>query len=422
VLLATEECGRGVDEPGVACVINFEVPRDLATYTQRVGRAGRFGRAGTAITIVSADEDVRLLKSLPFAVPLLDVDHMRHLPGSGSVAVVPPPPPTKPLEVATELATHTLPQPQPVPMPVPMPALAVPERAPIAEPALRGVENDSAEMSLLRETVAQLRCAVEDLRAELRATAEAAEKAADRRAVEIQAAVQQGVLLAMAAFRQELMHTITSPLDVQEAKEEPVSSAASSSPLDGGKDVGRDDGATGAISFGDEDELEAINSSPCQAVPSPGPGTGTVLPSGSCELEHAAKPSQQLAFADASADAAWVQVAAQKKSIAVALKSAPVKPYSQANVQESKPRAKAAMKATKAHAKASVRVADLKGGEVFSAVVVSATLHASFLDFNADQQGYLRAGHNGNPAIGAHVRVRVIRIPADGKKVVFELA
>ena len=88
VLVASDECSRGIDVPGVACVINFEVPRDETVYTQRVGRAGRFGKSGTAITLVGpGGKNFRwLVEGLGFDLPHLPAN-CQQLPGYGEVSL-----------------------------------------------------------------------------------------------------------------------------------------------------------------------------------------------------------------------------------------------------------------------------------------------------------------------------------------------
>jgi superfamily II DNA/RNA helicase len=58
-LLATDVASRGLDVRGVTHVINCGVPREVSTYTHRIGRTGRAGRQGHAITIVAPAEQRR---------------------------------------------------------------------------------------------------------------------------------------------------------------------------------------------------------------------------------------------------------------------------------------------------------------------------------------------------------------------------
>jgi hypothetical protein len=90
VLLATDICGRGIDVPGVACVINVELPLSATNYAQRVGRAGRAGRAGTAITMFddSEENDLKVfVRNLPHGLDPLPED-MSRLPGGAGANTV----------------------------------------------------------------------------------------------------------------------------------------------------------------------------------------------------------------------------------------------------------------------------------------------------------------------------------------------
>ncbi|MBP2622472.1 ATP-dependent helicase [Streptococcus oricebi] len=62
LLLATDLVARGIDIDSLECVINYEVPRDLETYTHRSGRTGRMGKEGTVITLISQAQDLKDLK------------------------------------------------------------------------------------------------------------------------------------------------------------------------------------------------------------------------------------------------------------------------------------------------------------------------------------------------------------------------
>lgn len=73
--MATDVVGRGLDVKGVKAVINYDMPKDIQTYTHRIGRrmslvfiiaSGRTGRAGAkglAISLVT-EEDSHLFYDL----------------------------------------------------------------------------------------------------------------------------------------------------------------------------------------------------------------------------------------------------------------------------------------------------------------------------------------------------------------------
>jgi len=62
LLIATDVAARGLDVPGVAWVINYDVARDVDAHVHRVGRTGRAGRRGQAVTFLVSNEphDARL--------------------------------------------------------------------------------------------------------------------------------------------------------------------------------------------------------------------------------------------------------------------------------------------------------------------------------------------------------------------------
>jgi ATP-dependent RNA helicase DDX47/RRP3 len=53
VLVATDVAARGIDVPGIKCVLNYDVPEYTKDYVHRVGRTARAGASGIAITLVS---------------------------------------------------------------------------------------------------------------------------------------------------------------------------------------------------------------------------------------------------------------------------------------------------------------------------------------------------------------------------------
>lgn len=62
ILVATDVAARGIDIPGVAYVINYELPEVPENYVHRIGRTARAGREGEAIAFCAPDETERLLQ------------------------------------------------------------------------------------------------------------------------------------------------------------------------------------------------------------------------------------------------------------------------------------------------------------------------------------------------------------------------
>ena len=62
LLLATDLVARGIDIEHLECVINYDIPRDVETYTHRAGRTGRMGRDGYVITFITQPEELKSLK------------------------------------------------------------------------------------------------------------------------------------------------------------------------------------------------------------------------------------------------------------------------------------------------------------------------------------------------------------------------
>ena len=65
-LIATNLLSRGIDIPGMNCVINFDVPymkdeqgflkADFENYIHRIGRTGRFDTKGVALTLIGVED------------------------------------------------------------------------------------------------------------------------------------------------------------------------------------------------------------------------------------------------------------------------------------------------------------------------------------------------------------------------------
>ncbi|MEQ9259335.1 MAG: DEAD/DEAH box helicase [Roseovarius sp.] len=63
VLVATDVAARGIDIPGVAYVVNYDLPEVPDNYVHRIGRTARAGREGEAIAFC-APEEADLLKQI----------------------------------------------------------------------------------------------------------------------------------------------------------------------------------------------------------------------------------------------------------------------------------------------------------------------------------------------------------------------
>jgi len=56
ILVATDVAGRGIDVDDVTLVVNLDFPKDIETYTHRIGRTGRAGKTGTAISFLTDND------------------------------------------------------------------------------------------------------------------------------------------------------------------------------------------------------------------------------------------------------------------------------------------------------------------------------------------------------------------------------
>ena len=76
ILVATDVAARGLDIDRISHVINFDIPTDVESYVNRIGRTGRAGREGEAILFV-APREKRLLylieRGTKQKIPLLEL-------------------------------------------------------------------------------------------------------------------------------------------------------------------------------------------------------------------------------------------------------------------------------------------------------------------------------------------------------------
>lgn len=66
VLVATDVAARGLHIEDITHVYNYEIPRDVDSYTHRVGRTARAGKRGEAISIVATDDEKKFFKQILF--------------------------------------------------------------------------------------------------------------------------------------------------------------------------------------------------------------------------------------------------------------------------------------------------------------------------------------------------------------------
>lgn len=53
-MVATDVASRGLDVKNIQLVVNFDMPKDLMTYTHRIGRTARYNKKGNAVTFIIA--------------------------------------------------------------------------------------------------------------------------------------------------------------------------------------------------------------------------------------------------------------------------------------------------------------------------------------------------------------------------------
>jgi ATP-dependent RNA helicase DeaD len=66
VLIATDVAARGLHIDDISHVYNYEIPKDVESYTHRVGRTARAGKKGEAISLVATEEEKKFFKQILF--------------------------------------------------------------------------------------------------------------------------------------------------------------------------------------------------------------------------------------------------------------------------------------------------------------------------------------------------------------------
>ena len=66
VLVATDVAARGLHIDDITHVYNYEIPKDVDSFTHRVGRTARAGKRGEAISIVATEDDRKFFKQILF--------------------------------------------------------------------------------------------------------------------------------------------------------------------------------------------------------------------------------------------------------------------------------------------------------------------------------------------------------------------
>ncbi|MDD5362046.1 MAG: DEAD/DEAH box helicase [Ignavibacteria bacterium] len=66
ILIATDVASRGLHIEDISHVYNYEIPRDVESYTHRIGRTARAGKKGEAISFVTGGEDEKFFRNILF--------------------------------------------------------------------------------------------------------------------------------------------------------------------------------------------------------------------------------------------------------------------------------------------------------------------------------------------------------------------
>ncbi len=64
VLVATDVAARGLDIDDVSHVYNYEIPKDVESYTHRIGRTARAGKKGEAISLIATEGEKKSFRQI----------------------------------------------------------------------------------------------------------------------------------------------------------------------------------------------------------------------------------------------------------------------------------------------------------------------------------------------------------------------
>ncbi|PIA13216.1 P-loop containing nucleoside triphosphate hydrolase protein [Coemansia reversa NRRL 1564] len=90
ILVATDVAGRGIDVKDVSLVVNFDMAKDIESYTHRIGRTGRAGKRGLAITFLNPADDRDVLYDLRKAIAASPISRCPPELASHEAAQAPP--------------------------------------------------------------------------------------------------------------------------------------------------------------------------------------------------------------------------------------------------------------------------------------------------------------------------------------------
>jgi superfamily II DNA/RNA helicase len=62
ILLASDVIARGFDFTDIGIVINYDMPNRIETYIHRIGRTGRAGEIGNAVTLITTEQEMAMMK------------------------------------------------------------------------------------------------------------------------------------------------------------------------------------------------------------------------------------------------------------------------------------------------------------------------------------------------------------------------